>query len=363
MANSLAYHSFGRHTGETLGHLVPQSLQVFNCLYDISQAVVISSPSPTARIPYRHTGSDVDFGIREGEIVFAIRGTLGSGQLSVRSCLNNISVNSATEEDALLKLEDHIVHLGVSISTCNVNSLNIKCTPSPAVTASGLMTMLNSCSHTTMPGDILIMCMPDVNRNSQCPTDGSSSMTALRRIIEPVPLRVLLDPFLKNTGGNAATRKLFPNKRLLMLGDNNRHFRNLLIEVNVWSAVVNRQVVNAAGFNVGTDNEKADRFFDFDNPDQRDIDYPNNVMEEVRDTVTTRVDRLLICMMSRDKTKSSKALERIVKALVPVSMLVHQMCTAKMCGRVIRGGLPGRNHDVSISFGVNGATERVLGGL
>lgn len=393
MAAPLSFYSLGRRGADSIGNLIPQSLQVINCRYDFTQADVNDESSKTLLIPYRITNSEQDYGIREGEILFVAKGTLSAGQPVVRSCLNGMMVTCATPDKAWLALDDAIVPIGFSTKTCNVNTINIRHTESPIAAVSGHMTVLNSSIYPTHTGDILIWCLPDAGRmGSQCPIDGSSSMSAMRRIVEPVPLRMLMVPFMNGTASRDHGSKLISSKKLAFLGQTEK-LRELLTEVvfhvdcallmhsvpedddlqmtrltrNVWRTYLPQGCDAQRGTQDGA--RAAYLLLDAEG----DRDYSEAELSPDAESELRRAAELKVRLMLRRLVKPlpndanaavpTRALERLVRKMVPMAAIVNQMIAARKVARVTRGGAPGKTHDISIDFGANSSAGKFMGGF
>lgn len=360
MAGNLAYYPLSRKTADPIGSLAPQSLQVINCRFDATQAFVNHSPGQNSKTPYSNTGTDVDYGIREGELVFTFRNQLGFDHPHVRACLNNISIEALTDGAALTKLRESIVIIGVSTKTCSVNSININHTEAPVAAIAGHLTVLNVSMYTTIPGDVLIWCLPHpgVNRGTQAPVDGSSAMSPLRRVLEPVPLRVLMEPFSTRNAGNVLTRqqrensaKLFTDNDMLEFGLQHA-FKNFLLHV-----MMHHGMFEAGGAGIATKARNAD---------ENGHMYDNQAgYDAMLGDIKQQVDGFMGIMVHENNgvKKPSAVLDDIVCSLLPLVGAINQMVTSRRVAHVTRGAVPGKRHDVSIQLGPSSATKRMHGGF
>lgn len=361
MSTNLAYYPLSRKTADPIGDTQHQSLQVINCRFDASQSYVDHSPSPLSKTPYKNTGSEVDYGMREGELLFTFRGSLGFDQPIARACLNNISINALTTEIALTKLFDSIVILGFCTKTCSVNSLNIKLTEAPVAAVSGHITALNVSKYTTIPGDVLIWCLPSLTRGSQTPVDGSSAMSPLRRVPEPVPLRILMEPFAARNAGNAMTAEqratsamLFSNSDMLEFGMQHalekfvRQLSAHLVFAETLGEIQYQESVNVRGAG-----DKGKLYNNEDGYTDAVIQSDNSVNAFMKG-LSKKVDGVFA---------PTAVLEELICNLMPLVGCMNQMITARRVAHVTRGSVPGKRHDISIQLGPISATKRLHGGF
>lgn len=368
MATNLAYYPLSRKTADPIGNLAPQSLQVINCRFDASQSYVNPSPGAQVATPYPNTGTNVDYGIREGEIVFTFRGSLGFDQPHVRACLNNITIDALNDDMALAKIRDSIVIVGFSTKTCSVNSTNINHTEAPVAANSGHITILNVSNYTTVPGDVLIWCLPNrTERGSQTPVDGSSAMSPMRRVIEPVPLRILMSPFMERAHGRGIIED--QRKHSQMLISNNE-----MIELSMQTAfktflkriIAHYRTYEAAGVPLNDyriDIHERGSQNGIPNNIYRNQVAFNNVFED--NAFDARLSDFITCMYkdNRQDNKPSALIEDIFCHMLPLVATVENMIMSRRVAHVTRGSVPGKRQDISIQLGPSSVTKRLYGGF
>ena len=215
-------YSISRQSPENT-QIIPQALQVVNCSFASNEISQITNPTPSMsalKAPIYQTSPDKnDFMCGAGEICVANHSAANGGwNIPVRTALNGIVANGTTPAEQIANLTDDLVIVGVCLKTCIVNQRALSHTESPVAVVGGHVPVLNTSVYASRCGDILIACFPDPKMvTSQAPIDGSYPVTAIRRVVETVPLRCLMPKVWNGGYTKAEFNRLVPERKLTTL--------------------------------------------------------------------------------------------------------------------------------------------------
>lgn len=356
------------NTSLTNGQLAPQSLQVINCTY-ASQQIELEmkglSGGPLADPLYKPSSSINDHMVAFGEVLFQLKNMVGGyGNPVVRSSLQGIVPPGTAPgpgnpiDHRIGDLMDEIVIIGLAGKTCIPNQRVLSHTENPVALVGGHVTIVNVSPDEWRTGDTLIACLPKKDRiNTQAPNDGSLQVTALRRIIEPVPLRTLMAPILKGTAKAEDFHRVVSHRKLQSFIKSRAFYelvRSIAFHASVWS------LVGAA-----TDDERTAMLNEFNgtmeaNRKNQYTIVPGKLSAANLDTAETQSNAFATYMnkwMDRNSGQPTQAAADIMSNILRVSSVTTSLLSSRTLGRVTRGCRPGNEGDVTINLGMYNLNE------
>jgi hypothetical protein len=353
----------------SFGKVVHQSLQIINCSFAASQIdkeLKGNGGLPGARPPiYAHTGSPNDFSVIEGELVFALSSdTGGVGNIPVRSALNGVPSTGATQEAQIAALMDKLVVVGFAGKTSVASQKALSLTEAPVALVGGQISAPNVTQEEWYTGDILIWTLPHPNRSStQAPIDGSIQVTAQRRVIEPVPLRCLMRPFVEGNVTPEQFKRVVPMDKLQSFTKSGALHR--FIRCIVFHALVHQRYITQIEFNAGDlpaqNVLRAERlltFLQFNGalPADRGAMYGRGPLltaaRVVADIASAdAIANSMIELLDRGINEPTFAAADIMTSLLGLTPLTTSLLSSREVARVLKGARPGFDGDISITFG------------
>jgi hypothetical protein len=369
----MSFFGYSANAGSkiTNGDLVPQALQLLNCQFPANQIERERQDASSGLVTsvYPAPNNTNDYMVGTGEILFSLRDSTDYGQhISARSALNGIP--SAGSGDAQLKsLRDKIVILGLSEKTCTVHNNVISHTESPVAVVAGHMSMLNCSLFTTVVGDILIAVLPDPKRKqTQAPSDGSMAITSLRRIHEPVPLRMLVSPFLNGTSDAHLFESLF-SPSIISSFFHHKHFKDFFIAACCHYTALNfnptPRIPTPAKTAPIAEKKEATRKIAQRNfqawskngnlysvkPEQV---YTKEAFDEYKETKkefeTEQLGEQMLCALVKNSDEAHPIMVDMMRYLIPLSCKLVSILLSNKVARVTRGSTPGKMQDVVVEL-------------
>ncbi len=355
------------NTSLTNGQLAPQSLQVINCTY-ASQQIELEmkglSGGPLADPLYKPSSSINDHMVAFGEVLFQLKNMVGGyGNPVVRSSLQGIVPPGTAPgpgnpiDYRIGDLMDEIVIIGLAGKTCIPNQRVLSHTENPVALVGGHVTIVNVSPDEWRTGDTLIACLPKKDRiNTQAPNDGSLQVTALRRIIEPVPLRTLMAPILKGTAKAEDFHRVVSHRKLQSFIKSRAFYeliRSIAFHVMVFTttatASADERIAMLNAFNGTMDANRKNHYT---------IVAPltdNKLNSAITDSKA--VADYMNKFMDRDSGQPTQAAADIMANILRVSSVTTSLLGARTLGRVTRGCRPGNEGDVTINLGMYNLNE------
>lgn len=360
--------SLSGNSSITNGELAPQSLQVINCTYasqQIERDMKGGSMGPAADPLYRPSSDPNDHMIAFGDVLFQLKNMSGGfGNPIVRSSLQGIvpqGVPPPPGSDTDLRigtLMDDIIIVGFSGKTCIPNQRALSHTENPIALVCGHITIVNVSQDEWRAGDTLIACLPAKGRiNTQAPNDGSLNVTALRRVVEPVPLRTLMAPI---RAGKATTEQFH---RVVSRNKLQSFIKSRAVNELIESIAFHLSVFIQAGAGV-TDDQRREMLKEFTGSmeSERSGAYTQTTvltaaMLAVAKTDSKKAAAYMTKWMDLDSNKPTQASVDVMASVLRLSSLTTSLLSHRTLGRVTRGCRPGAKGDVSIGLGAFNINE------